>query len=617
MIGNNVYWIRNDLRLRDNTALHHAIDYCLKHNEKLTLIFHINTEQLKEGVYSNDYFFSALNVFYRKIKDMGSDILFLYGSPKDAFTDFIYKYKNVNRVFFNASERGYGLKRDREVYLILKNNGIEVERFLDKHLHSANEVLNGAGKNYKVFTPYYNKWMSLNKSSVLAFDSQGFSKVINSDFVCDNKDKFVSVLNNRWTHFDSVCGEELAIEKLNEFVKNEISNYEVSRDIPILDSTSRMSKHLSAGEISIRTIYSRVIEMEDTLGKETYIKELAWRDFYNMIYSINPKQQYEEIIEKYRDVKWLRDKYLLNIWKLGLTGYPIVDAAMRQLKETGFMHNRLRMIAASFLVKDLLIDWRMGEQYFSEMLTDYDSASNIGGWQWVASTGTDACPYFRVFNPTNQSKRYDKEGDFIKKYLPELRQVPKKYIHEPSKYEVEMSDYYPKPIVIHKEQRLKVLDMYSNFVDYKYYDFNTKNEYIKRLLLYELNKLKQSSIKELMEFHARNKYLYFAYDQSIKDKLGRVIATNTDYQETFINYKCQLFELLDKQPNKGNYINAYQHIYGYFKKIANYEERENFAILLRDYEKNVLGVEVINRFLLDLARKYNMNYIMKQSILRT
>ncbi len=614
MISKNTLWIRNDLRFDDNTALLSAVNHCITSGEKLTIIFHINTEQLKKGVYSNDYFFSALNVFYKKIKDLGSDILFLYGSPTDAFRDFVCKYKNVKRVFFNASERGYGLKRDREVYSILKSSGIEVHRIMDKHLCSADEVLNGEGKYYRVFTPYYNKWMKRPKAKPKRLIVSELKDVLKSGFPNENKNKFTSILDGRINTFDDICGEENAFNALRRFSEDMIDDYELARDIPSVYGTSRLSHYISSGELSIRRIYDEVLKAKDTKGRETYIKELAWRDFYNMVYHVNPSQQNEEIIEKYRVIKWNNDKYLLKIWKEGLTGYPIVDAAMRQLKETGYMHNRLRMIAGSFLVKDLLLDWRLGEKYFSDMLIDYDSASNIGGWQWVASTGTDACPYFRVFNPTTQSKRYDKEGKFIKKYILELKDVPIKYVHEPSKYK-EIEVYYPNKIANHKEQRLKALDMYSNFINYDYYDFDTRSEYIKRYLLYSLNSLKDSKISNLMKFHSNNKYLYFAYDIKIKDELGVIITKNTNYSDTYTKYRKKLTCLLSKTPDVGKYVNAYEHIFGYFKKQATSGEKNKFIESIKSYRLGQMSNGEIERYLFELACKYEISYIINQSIL--
>ena len=265
-------------------------------------------------------------------------------------------------------------------------------------------------------------------------------------------------------------GEKAALDKLEKFVIYDLINYEKHRDYPNMDKTSRLSTHLRTGEISIRTVLEKVIYQKPSMGRDTFIKELCWRDFYNMIYSVYPNQKKQAIKKEYRHINWDNDFTNFEKWKNGETGYPIVDSAMRQLKETGWMHNRLRMIVASFLVKDLLIDWRFGEQYFQKMLIDYDPASNIGGWQWSASTGTDSVPYFRIFNPTNQSQKFDLTGNFIRKYIPELKNVPNELIHQPEKmtkeeqrkFKVLLGTDYPYPIVIHKERRKKAIQLYED-----------------------------------------------------------------------------------------------------------------------------------------------------------
>ncbi len=611
----NILWLRNDLRLEDNTALIQAVESSYKENVSLTLLFHINTEQVKVASYSNDYFFSALYVFYKKLKDLAADLLFLYGEPETTFKAFLAENKNINKLFFNFSERGYGLKRDKKVLEIFKENNIEVVSFLDKHLHSAEEVLTADGNNYKVFTPYYRKWAALPKKSILQFDKEKFKSLINNEFANPNKAEFDSILEKRKYNLESICGEEQAAEELREFVEYNLANYHDIRDDIFLNATSKMSKYLTTGQISIRQIYYVVLELEYSKGAESYLRQLAWRDFYNMIYHYNPEQDKQEIIEKYRFIKWNDDKYAFNIWKYGLTGYPLVDAAMRNLRQTGEMQNRLRMIAASFLVKDLLIDWRMGEAYFKEILLDYDSASNIGSWQWVASTGTDACPYFRVFNPTTQAKKFDKKGTYIKSILPELNDVESKYIHEPHKSKVGELDY-PQPIVIHKEQRLKILEMYTSSNPY-HYSTNMKNEFIKRYTLYGLSKLKNASKKQLIDFHSENKYLYFTYNITIKNKLGKILAEKRAYTELYTDYKKTLIQLFEQQPTVKKTINAYQHIYGYFKNKLMAEEIEEYHQLLERYrEDNTCNDDELRRFFNQLANKYQIDYIQNQSLLR-
>ena len=260
-------------------------------------------------------------------------------------------------------------------------------------------------------------------------------------------------------------GEKAALDKLEKFVAYDLVNYEKYRDYPNMDKTSRLSIHLRTGEISIRTVLEKVIYQKPSMGRDTFIKELCWRDFYNMIYSVYPNQKKQAIKKEYRHISWDNDFTNFEKWRNWLS---IVDSAMRQLKETGWMHNRLRVIVASFLVKDLLIDWRFGEQYFQKMLIDYDPASIIGGWQWSASTGTASVPYFRIFNPTNQSQKFDLTGNFIRKYIPELKNVPNELIHQPEKmtkeeqHKVLLGTDYPYLIVIHKERRKKAIQLYED-----------------------------------------------------------------------------------------------------------------------------------------------------------
>ncbi len=614
---NNILWIRNDLRFEDNTALIMAVESTCsvdesKENTKLTIVFHINTEQVKIGTFSNDYFFSAFNVFYEKVKALGGDILFLYGNPEQAFQELFDEHSDIKEVFFNASERGYGLQRDKKVIEIIRRNNADVSCFLDKHLHGADKILNGKGKQYKVFTAYYRKWSSLQKRGILKFDYDKFKRVINKDFYNRHKSQYDNIIESLKYDFESDCGEDIALTKLYGFIDENLIDYEDNRDDPFLNSNSSMSKYLSTGQISIRKVYHLALEEGYAKSIECFIRQLAWRDFYNMVYHHNPKQAGEEIIEKYRGINWNHDIYAFYIWKYGLTGYPIVDSAMRELMRTGEMHNRLRMITASFLVKDLLVDWRMGEEYFKDMLIDYDSASNIGSWQWIASTGTDACPYFRIFNPNTQSKRFDDKARYIKSVLNELLDVEERYIHKPYK----MSDFnvdYPKPIVEHNEQRLKALGMYRAQCAYK---SNFKNEFIKRYILFEFQKIKEAGKKALVEFHSDNKYLYFTYSIELKDKLGRLLAQKMEYEQLYREYKTVLCELLDKIPNIGKTINAYEHMYGYFKDLVDSHEKSEYKRLITKYrEVAEIDDRALKEFFIELIDKYDVPYIKRQTLL--
>lgn len=470
-MATHVVWIRNDLRFHDNTALISALNE-LADNDELLFIFYLDTEQFKAGSNSHDYFFSSLNTFYKNILKKGSDIYFLYGELLDSFNKLLKDFTDIKKIYFNIDESGYGYKRDKKVLDFLKGNKIDVSIYDDHYLHCAKEILTKDNSHYKVFTPYYNNWNERFKRDVMHIDYEKLVKRTVNNFRgkdVEARSLFFKLINDSKRDYSKFTGEQRAREVLFKFTGENLENYHENRDYPSLDSTSHLSCFLSTGQISIREVYHHVNKINNSKGKDTFIKELAWRDFYNMIYYYYPNQKDEEIIKKYRNIPWRYDDESFNLWKEGNTGFPIVDAAMRQLKEEGWMHNRLRMVVSSFLVKDLLIDWRLGERYFSHMLIDYDSSSNIGGWQWSASVGTDAVPYFRIFNPALQSQKFDFDGFFIKKYVKELEDIPSKYIHEPYKYEkqlkvkygIELSKIYKRPIVDHKLQRLKSLEMFD------------------------------------------------------------------------------------------------------------------------------------------------------------
>lgn len=467
----SLVWIRNDLRLEDNTALIEALKN-IQNNEKILMLFHLNPKQIKSGTYSHDYFFSALNTFYKNCVEKELDLYFVYGDLQDCFCKLLKEFGIIHKVYYNMDDSGYGELRDGEIKEFFRNHGIISMGCDDHHIHSAKEILKEDGSHYKVYTPYYNKWSQSFVALPQKIDYDRLKERILKDFSSKNpegQNKFNEIIDRIETDFSKDTGEQRAKETLDDFVKNRLAQYDETRDYPYIDGTSRLSKFLSTGQISIRQVYQRLLQAENSKGKQTFIKELAWRDFYNMIYRFYPNQKNEEIIEKYRNLRWEYDEVKWIQWKEGKTGFPIVDAAMRQLKKEGWMHNRLRMIVASFLTKDLLMDWRMGEVYFSQMLIDYDSASNIGGWQWAASVGTDAVPYFRVFNPVTQGKKFDPDGKFIQQYVQELKDIPAKYIHEPFRYAkqikkecaIEIETIYYKPIVDHKAQRLKAIELFS------------------------------------------------------------------------------------------------------------------------------------------------------------
>ncbi|MDU5336784.1 deoxyribodipyrimidine photo-lyase [Enterococcus sp.] len=464
-----VMWFRRDLRIQDNKALYHAFND-LGAEDELVLLFQANPAQFLEDSPNHQAFFGSVQHFKGRI-DEQAHLQIQYGEPLDLFAQLKETLPDWNKIYFNEDTTGFGAKRDKEAKKFFRQNGIEYFRFQDHYLHGAREIKNQQGDPYKVFTPYYNQWKERVKETPLKVRFQADSVHSKVLFPEDEKkfDKLVARLPKQ-----TKIGEEAATRQLKKFVKNSVEKYEKARDIPILDETSHLSRYLRTGEVSIRTVWQALQEEKPSQGRNTFEKELCWRDFYNMIFTNHPRQQKQPIQAQFRFIKWENNQEKFEKWQEGKTGFPIVDAAMRQLKETGWMHNRLRMITASFLTKDLLIDWRWGERYFQQQLIDYDPASNIGGWQWAASTGTDAVPYFRVFNPTTQSEKFDPEGKFIKKYVKELGSLPEKLIHQPDKmtkeeqeeYSMILDQDYPSPIVNHKERRKRAISMYEASKEY-------------------------------------------------------------------------------------------------------------------------------------------------------
>lgn len=460
----SVVWFRRDLRIDDNTALKNA----LEKSESVILFFHINQKQLSsQGSINQKAFFTSVLAFKEDLKSRGADLLLYYGDLEDSLIKLKKEYPNWTDVYFNLDESGYGQQRDLLAKETLKNLDINVHAYNDHYLHSADEIVTNNFQHYQVYSAYYKKWEKCEKPSIQKVDFN-VDKIINVS-ILENDYKLAKLANDSSIDINFETGNLLAKKRLAQFIEKDLKDYDKNRDFPSLDATSGLSRYLRTGEISIRTIYHSVEQQQDSFGKEVFLKELAWRDFYNMVNKVNQDQKHSPIKPEFAYVEWENDENKFSLWKQGMTGFPIVDAAMRQLKATGQMHNRLRMITASFLIKDLLIDWRWGEKYFEQQLIDYDSASNSGNWQWVASTGTDSAPYFRVFNPTTQSERFDPKGVYIKTWLPELAKIVGKKIHDPSQltsdeqltFDVIINKDYPAPIVSHKNSREKIIKAYE------------------------------------------------------------------------------------------------------------------------------------------------------------
>jgi len=426
-----IFWFRRDLRLKDNCGLYHA----LKENHRVLPVFIFDTDILNE--LNNDdeprveFLFERISELKAHLESMGSSMMVLHGKPIDQFRSLIGNFM-VTRVYFNHDYEPHAIARDLRIYQLLEKHDIEVKSFKDQVVFEKDEILKKDGKPYTVFTPYMKKWKSkLNMNPPAGYSIDG--------------------LENRFLKTDGFrvpSMEELGFKKTGRsfppavFDEQVISNYHLNRDYPALDGTTRLGVHFRFGTVSIRQAVKRALELN-----ETWLNELIWREFFMMILWHFPYVTDQSFKPQYDEIEWRNNEQEFDDWCRGMTGYPIVDAGMRQLNQTGYMHNRVRMITASFLTKHLLIDWRWGESYFAEKLLDYELASNNGGWQWAAGSGCDAAPYFRIFNPYRQAQRFDPENKYIERWVPEFR--------DPE---------YNKPIVDHKFARERALKVYGKAV---------------------------------------------------------------------------------------------------------------------------------------------------------
>ena len=425
-----LFWHRRDLRIDDNKGLFEA----LKQNEIVHPIF-IFDKSILDKLPNNDqrilFIYQEIESLKKSYQNLGSDLWVYYGEPSEIIPK-IAQESNCSSVYFNNDYEPYALQRDLEIQVSLNNIKIEFIGKKDHVIFEKNEVLKDDGKPYTIFTPYSRKW----KANLKEEDLREYSI-----------EKYSGNLVQKQQGEALITLEEMGFESkvLHDFpdriAKNEIlKNYHLSRNFPAVKGTSKLSLHLRFGTISIRKL--ALIAREQN---ETYLNELIWRDFYQMIIFHFPKSAENSFKAQYDKIIWEKNEVHFDAWCTGKTGYPIVDAGMRELNATGFMHNRVRMVVASFLTKHLLLDWRLGAAYFAEKLLDFELASNTGGWQWAAGCGCDAAPYFRVFNPQAQQEKFDKSFEYIKKWVPEYG-----------------TSSYPEPIIEHKFARERILQRFKS-----------------------------------------------------------------------------------------------------------------------------------------------------------
>jgi deoxyribodipyrimidine photo-lyase len=425
----NIMWFRRDLRLKDNAALYHA----LKSENPVVPVFVFDKNILDELEDKKDrrvaFIYAALQEMQEELVALGSTLKVYNGAPLGIYEKLLTEY-TIEKVFANDDYEQYAIDRDKEITEFLKKHKASFHAYKDQVIFEKDEVLKDDGKPYTVFTPYSRKW----KAKLDTFYLKSYP----------TKEYFHNFFKQPKKQMPSL--EDMGFEKTVEpfpsktIKKQLLENYKIQRDLPAIHATSRLGVHLRFGTISIRELAAKAGAISDT-----FLNELIWRDFYQSILWHFPHvRQGRSFKPEYDNIKWLNNEQQFESWCKGKTGYPIVDAGMRELNETGFMHNRVRMITASFLTKHLLIDWRWGEAYFAKKLLDFDHAANNGGWQWAAGSGCDAAPYFRVFNPTLQTEKFDKDLEYIKRWVPELN-----------------SFEYPAPIVEHEFARKRALEVYA------------------------------------------------------------------------------------------------------------------------------------------------------------
>lgn len=422
-----LFWFRRDLRLEDNVGLYEA----LKNHQKVLPVFIFDSDILDRLEDKNDrrveFIHQRLEDLQQKLVSLGSTLLVCYGKPQEIW-EKLSKLK-PKAVYANHDYEPYAVKRDEQVQGLLSDGGIAFRTFKGHVILEKDEVLKDDGRPYSVFTPYSRRWRAkLTADHLRNFPTENFF-----NHLLITAPKPIVSLSKMGFKASGIAFPQAEIKT------NIVSNYTEQRNLPAIEGTSRLGIHLRFGTISIRKLARETQTLNDT-----FLSELIWRDFYAMILWQHPRVVDQAFKPRYDQIPWRNNELEFEAWCKGQTGYPIVDAGMRELNTTGFMHNRVRMITASFLVKHLLIDWRWGEAYFAQKLLDFDLASNNGGWQWASGSGCDAAPYFRVFSPDAQTKKFDPKLAYIAKWVPEFQDLT-----------------YARPIVDHKFGRLRAIETYK------------------------------------------------------------------------------------------------------------------------------------------------------------
>ena len=458
-----LFWLREDFRFKKNYGLHAATK-----NHKKVVVFYL----FKESKFINQgaqrwWVSKSLNLFEKKLSILNINLEIINTNSYKSFFEKLFENKKDFAVYWNKVYEPKYLKFDNYLKKNFERKGINFRIFKGNILNEYHEIKKGDGTPFKVFTPfwknaerYYLDKIPSKEQKIVKCERKisFFKKTISSDKILPKK-SWYKKFENYWSP-----GEENALKKLESFIKNGISDYSNIRNYPIMPGTSKLSPFIKHGQIHVETIWEECNKLRK-INTNKFLAEIGWREFNHSLINNFPHMINGNYSKKFDKFPWEKNLKYLSAWKKGLTGYPIVDAGMRELYSTGWMHNRVRMIVGSFLVKHLLISWVEGEKYFRSCLLDFNEANNISGWQWVAGCGADAAPYFRIFNPILQGEKFDKDGSYVKKWVPELKNVPKKFIHKPwelnDKNILKLNVDYPSPIVVHENARSKALDAFK------------------------------------------------------------------------------------------------------------------------------------------------------------
>ncbi len=455
-------WLRDDFRLKKNHAL---IEATSKHDQ-VVAFFLYKKKKFKDQEAQRWWLSESLKEFRIKLINLNINLEVIITDTYKSFFKKLFSKKNYSIYWNRIYEPNY-LKFDEFLIENLQNSGVKFKIFKGNILNEFGEVKKNDGKPFKVFTPY---WRNAEKFYLEKIPSKDkkiskcekkisfFNKTIDEKEIYPKKNWYKK-FEEHWSP-----SEENAIKELKKFINNKLENYSEARNFPNIHGTSKLSPFIKHGQLHVETIWEECNKNKNR-GFGKFLAEIGWREFNHSLINFFPHMLKENYSKKFDKFPWEKNSKFLYAWKRGLTGYPIVDAGMRELNSTGWMHNRVRMIVGSFLVKHLLINWREGEKYFRNCLLDFNEANNVSGWQWVAGCGADAAPYFRIFNPILQGEKFDKDGSYVKKWVLELNSVPKKFIHKPWDLNddniLKLGKDYPFPIVKHEQAREKALNAFK------------------------------------------------------------------------------------------------------------------------------------------------------------